>query len=97
MENLYLVTRSTFERTAWQLAARLAKPGDTVCFIQDAVLAVNGPKELRGKLGELESTGVSVKYLAEDLAARGLSAPQEKVINYDGFVELIEKSKRIVS
>ena len=97
MENLYLVTRSTFERTAWKLATRLAKSGDTVCFIQDAVLAVNGPKELTDKLSELESAGVAVRFLKEDLSARGLSAPQEKVINYDGLTELIENAKHIIS
>lgn len=97
MQNLYLVTRSTFERTAWKLATRLAKPGDVICFIQDAVLATKGPEELTGKLAELESAGVAVKFLAEDLKARGLSAPKEKVISYDGFVELIENSKHIIS
>lgn len=97
MENLYLVTRSTFERTAWKLATRLAKQGDAICFIQDAVLAVKGPEELRGKLAELESAGVVVRYLSEDLKARGISAPDEKVIDYDEFAELVENSKRIVS
>lgn len=97
MNNLYLVSRSTFERTAWKLAARLAEKGDTVFFVQDAVLAVKGPEELTGKIAELESAGVSVRYLAEDLKARGLSAPEEKVINYDGFTELIENSKRVIS
>lgn len=97
MENLYLVTRSTFERTAWQLAARLAKRGDTICFAQDAVLAVKGPKDLSEKLAELESSGVAVRFLKEDLTARGLSAPQDKVINYDGLTELIESAKRIIS
>lgn len=97
MENLYLVTRSTFERTAWKLAARLAKSGDTLCFIQDAVLAVKGPAELTGKLTELESAGIVVRFLAEDLKARGLSAPQEKVINYDGLTELIENARHIIS
>ncbi len=97
MENLYLVTRSTFERTAWQLAARLAKPGDTVCFIQDAVLAVQGPKELSRKLSEMESVGVTVRFLAEDLAARGLTAPEGKTVNYDGLTSLIEEAKHIIS
>jgi sulfur relay protein TusB/DsrH len=97
MENLYLITRSTFERTAWKLAARLAKQGDTICFIQDAVLAVKGPAELTGKLSELESAGVTVRFLKEDLAARGLSAPADKVINYDGLTALIEGAKRIIS
>lgn len=97
MENLYLVSRSTFERTAWKLATRLAKSGDGICFIQDAVLAVKGPDELTGKIAELESAGVTVAYLAEDLKARGLSAPEEKVINYDGLTELIESAKHIIS
>lgn len=97
MENLYLVTRSTFERTAWKLATRLAESGDTVCFIQDGVLAVKGPEELTGKLAEMESAGVVVRYLSEDLKARGISAPDEKVIDYDEFVELVENSRCIVS
>ncbi|MBN2379148.1 sulfurtransferase complex subunit TusB [candidate division WOR-3 bacterium] len=97
MENLYLVTRSTFERTAWRLAARLAKPGDTICFIQDAVLAVKGPKDLQVKMSELESNGVNLRFLAEDLNARSLNAPVSKTINYDGLTELIEKARRIIS
>ncbi len=97
MNNLYLISRSTFERTAWKLALDLAKDGDTILFVQDAVLAVKGPAELRSRLDELESAGVGVKYLSEDLAARGLSAPSEKTVNYDGFCELIEKSERIIS
>jgi sulfur relay protein TusB/DsrH len=97
MENLYLVSRSTFERTAWKLATRLAKQGDAICFIQDAVLAAKGPKELTRKLSELESAGVTVRFLSEYLSARGLSVPQEKVIDYDGLTELIENAKHIIS
>lgn len=97
MQSLYLVSRSTFERTAWKLATGLAGPGDAICFIQDGVLAVKGPKELADKLVELESAGVAVHFLEEDLEARGLSAPRGKVVDYDGFVELIENSKRMIS
>lgn len=97
MENLYLVSRSTFERTAWKLATRLAKSGDSICFIQDGVLALKGPQELAEKIAELESAGISLHFLKEDLDARGLTGPREKIINYDGLVELIEKAKRIIS
>jgi len=97
MENLFLVTRSTFERTAWKLAARLAVSGDTICFIQDAVLAVKGPRDLKEKMTKLETKGVNLRFLAEDLNARSLSAPDEKTIDYDSLTELIEKAKRIIS
>lgn len=97
MSNLFLITRSPFERTAWGLALRLAKPGDTLCFIQDGVLAVKGPRELGEGLSERESAGVAVRFLTEDLAARGLSAASRKVIDYHGLAELIERSKRIIS
>jgi sulfur relay protein TusB/DsrH len=97
VNNLYLVSRSTFERTAWRLATRLAEKGDSVIFIQDAVLAVKGPVELSEKIAELESAGVSINFLAEDLESRGLSSPDHKVLDYDGFCQLIENSKRIIS
>ncbi|MBD3287032.1 sulfurtransferase complex subunit TusB [candidate division WOR-3 bacterium] len=97
VDNLYLVTRSTFERTAWRLALRLAQSGDTICFIQDAVLAVKGPLELRDKMAELESKGVDLRFLAEDLNARSLNASREKTVDYEGLVELIEKASRIIT
>ena len=97
MENLYLVTRSTFERTAWKLAVKLARSGDTVCFIQDAVLAVKGPQELRKKMTELEAKGVGLRFLEEDLEARSLIAPPDKTLDYEGLTSLIEQASRIIS
>ncbi len=97
MGTLYLVTRSPFERNSWELAARLASPDDTLCFIQDGVIAVRGPQALEAKIMQLEKSGIRVFYLKEDLDARGLSAAPEKTIDYDKLAELVLEFKRIIT
>lgn len=97
MGTLYLVTRSPFERGSWELALRLAAPGDGLCFIQDGVLAVRGPEPLVAKISKLEQSGIRIWYLKEDLSARGLQAAQEKTIDYDKLAELVTEFKRIIT
>jgi sulfur relay protein TusB/DsrH len=97
MGTLYLITRSPYERNSWELAARLAKSSDSLCFIQDGVLAVQGPESLFTKITELEKKGVRIYYLKEDLEARGLTAALEKIIDYDKLAKLVTEFKRIIT
>ncbi len=72
----------------------LAVEGDTILLVQDGVLyAIDETSK------EFIKTGVSVFVLKEDLEARGYSESLSffPCINYEGWVELIEKNEKIIS
>ncbi len=72
----------------------IASPGDIILFVQDGVLYA-----IEEKTKDLIKNGVSVFVLKEDLEARGYSENISlfPCVNYDGWVELIEKNEKIIS
>ncbi len=72
-------------------AIRHLNPKDKVLLIQDGVLALN--KDASG-IQALKEKKVEVLALKEDLELRGIQNNAEaKLIDYHGFVELIETEK----
>ncbi|ACI19923.1 sulfurtransferase complex subunit TusB [Dictyoglomus thermophilum] len=72
----------------------LAMEGDTILFVQDGVLHA-----IDENTKNLVKNGVSVFVLKEDLEARGYSESLSlfSCVDYEGWVELIEKNEKIIS
>jgi tRNA 2-thiouridine synthesizing protein B len=74
--------------------ARFVK-GGSLLLIEDAVLCARFCSRSQDILRKLMDEGVEVYALSEDLEARGISQPKLskgiKVVDMDGFVELVEK------
>lgn len=67
-------------------------PNDKVLLIQDGVLVLNNNKSKI--IEEFKKEKIEVFALKEDLKLRGIkNNTNAKLINYDGFVELIENNK----
>lgn len=99
MNNLYLVTRSPFQRTEAVTNISLSDEGDGVAFIQDGVLvAKSAPQWLTDEVEKAKRRNVKFYLLKEDLEARGLEpCAGLEVIDYDGFSDLILHYPRIIS
>ena len=96
MSILYIVHKSPFQRNEVMLNLQLTKPDDGVLFIQDGVLiAKSVPSHIKKLYEKKEQKGVRYYFLEEDLLARGIDTDKEKV-NYDGFVNLLEKYEKVV-
>ena len=89
MSVLHIVNKSPYERNSVAMAVDYAKDGDTILLIEDAVYAA-------AKSGSASSqlNGLDVSVLGSDLAARGIGedklADGIKVVDYAGFVDLVE-------
>ncbi len=73
----------------------LAKEGDVVVLIQDAVLYALGDPVI----DELREKGIEVYALREDFEIRGYSEDQSKVglVDYSQFVDLVvEKGEKTI-
>ncbi len=90
---LHIISRSAGSSSDIAAASRVA--GGCLLLIEDGVLsAVNG-SPARELLQGLMDEGVQVFALSEDLESRGLRnvwlLEGIKVVDYDGFVGLVEK------
>ncbi len=99
MNNLYLITRSPFQRTEGATNISLSDRDDGLAFLQDGVLiAKSSPEWLKEEMEKAKERGVKFYLLKEDLEARGLESPEGfDVVDYDGFSDLILSYKRIIS
>lgn len=91
---LHMVNKSPFSSGALELAARFFGEGDKVLLYEDGVFAAAAGTSFEKRLGEL-AKGHEVFALQADLKARGITkvAPQVKVVDYGGFVDLVAANK----
>lgn len=96
MSILHVVNKSPYEKNSVEVAAGYAKDGDAVLLIEDAVYAAVKAGSANAKLN-----GLDVSVLGSDLAARGVAedklADGVKVIDYEGFVDLVEAKDSVQS
>ena len=97
MSMLHLVNKSPYENSNLGTASSIMKSGDALRLIEDAVYgAVKG-----GKASAMLEGCSSVSVMGPDLAARGISedklADGINVIDYTGFVELVENNDKVQS
>jgi tRNA 2-thiouridine synthesizing protein B len=97
---LHTVNKSPFEKNSLQTCLRLARPGDDILLIEDAVYASTPGT---GVSGLVESTmrDLSFYVLGPDLASRGIDEggilKGIQVVDYAGFVDLSVKNDKIQS
>jgi len=97
---LHTVNKSPFEKTSLSSCLRLAKNGSGILFMEDAVFGA-----LQGTAVSDEVTGRAKDFqfyvLGPDLAARGLSEKPiiegVKIIDYEGFVDLVTEHDAVHS
>ena len=87
---LHIVNRSPLNTTAFDSLARLAGKG-ALLLIEDEVYAATAGNAAADKLAAIGEK-LTVYVLAPDLEARGMAdrvLPSVKLVDYDGFVDLV--------
>ena len=96
MSMLHLVNKSPYDACNLNTAASIMKGEDSLLLIEDGVYAAIKS----GKAASLLS-GRKVSVLGADLAARGISEDKLidgiEVIDYAGFVDLVEANDKVQS
>jgi len=88
---LHIVNKSPLERTALESCLRVARPGNSVLLIEDAVYAAARGNAAAAKVTQAAQS-LKIYVLAPDLEARGMKdATVEGVtlVDYGGFVDLV--------
>ncbi len=97
MGRLFIISTSPFKRRESKTHVYLARKGDSVIFIQNGVyIALNMPEDLKVQIEEKKKEGVEFYALKEDMQARGVKEFFGKVVDYDGFLDLIEKHDKVI-
>jgi len=96
MSMLHVVNKSPYERNSLDACVGYCKDGDAILLIEDAVYAAMQVGSSAAKL-----SGLDVSALGSDLAARGIAedklADGIKVVDYAGFVDLVEAKDKVQS
>lgn len=97
MGYLFVFSTSPFKRKEMETFLRLSKRGDSCLFIQNGVFAARGLKEpLSSLIQEKLEEGVFFYFLKEDLEARGIEPTWGEVLDYDGFLDLVERMEKVI-
>ena len=96
---LHIINKSPLERNSLDSCLRVARPGNALLLIEDAVYAAVEGNAASDKLKMAEKT-MKVYVLAPDLEARGMKdATVEGVtlVDYGGFVDLVAEHSAVQS
>lgn len=97
MPTLFVLQKALSPNGGINRAAKLAKSGDGLVLLQDAVLALRSPIA-QGTIEKVRRNGVSVYALKPDMEARGVQeSANVSAIDYDDLVELIVHFERTFS
>jgi tRNA 2-thiouridine synthesizing protein B len=91
---LHTVNKSPFTSGTLDECARFITEGSLILLIEDGVYAAKAGTSYEPKLAAIMKRAV-VYALEADIKARGVGALVDgvKVVNYEGFVELVEGHK----
>jgi tRNA 2-thiouridine synthesizing protein B len=96
MSMLHLVNKSPYERNSLDTCVGYCREGDAVLLIEDGVYAAIAAGKAAAKLA-----GLDVSVLGPDLSARGIAEDKlvdgVKVVDYAGFVDLVEAKDKVQS
>ena len=95
---LHTVNKSPFDSNTFDTCLGYAKDGSTVLLIEDGVYAATTGNCAADKIKH--ASGVTFAVLGPDLQARGLEgklADGIKVVDYEGFVNLVAESDSVQS
>jgi tRNA 2-thiouridine synthesizing protein B len=98
MNTLHLLAHSPFNDSRLDSCLPLLADGDGLLLSGDAVYALQPGSPVLQTLQQL-SAGIMIHALQEDLLARGLNQPPERitVVDYPAFVELCTQYSRVNS
>jgi sulfur relay protein TusB/DsrH len=87
MPTLFILNRS--DATRWDIAFKIAMPGDAVLLIQDGVLATTGGTGDR-RIADLTQRRVKILALKSDMDARRVDMKHGvEAIDYEQLVDLL--------
>ena len=96
MTMLHVVNKSPYNTRSLDTASSIMKSGDSLLLIEDGVYGAVKNGKAASLLG-----GHKVSVLGPDLAARGISEDKlidgVEVIDYAGFVDLVEANDKVQS
>lgn len=97
---LHTINKSPFEKNSLESCLRLAKPGDHILLIEDAVYAATPDTIVSDKI-QAAVKKHSVFALGPDLASRGIEESRLlegiEVVDYSGFVDLTVRNDKVQS
>ncbi len=96
MTTLHTVNKSPFSSSALDNCLGLAKNGSTVLLLEDGVYAATAGTKSAEAIANAD--GVSFAILGPDAQARGIEgklADGIKVVDYDGFVDLVAEHDKV--
>lgn len=82
---LHIVRQSPFEGRVLDECLSLMAPSDSLLLVQDAVIAAC----VSHSVSRLQTAGVPIYVLAEDLLARGLCPMAGEIVDMAAFVRLV--------
>ncbi len=91
---LHIVNKSPYSNNALESCIKVARKGDSILLIEDAVLGVMAGGKAASLVQAAQKQN-TVYALDADLKARAVDRRVDgvKVIDYAGFVELVEKDR----
>ena len=96
---LHIINKSPFERNSLDSCLRVARPGNSLLLIEDAVYAAVKGNTAADKVG-LAAQTLKVYALAPDLEARGMKEIAMEgvtLVDYGGFVDLVAEHSVVQS
>ena len=99
MSTLFTLSRSWHQTTGLFEQLAFAQKGDAILLIEDAVLAMQSPITLASFISKCANADVAVYALLDDLRLRGIDNKycEINLIDYAGFVELVEEHSKQVA
>lgn len=91
---LHIINKSPFTKNSLESCVRVAPKDDPILLTEDGVLGAMSGSSVSALIKEAQKSHV-VYALSADVKARNVDRLVEgvKVINYDGFVELVEQHR----
>ena len=96
---LHIINKSPFERNSLDSCLRVARPGNSLLLIEDAVYAAVKGNTAADKV-RLAAQTLKVYVLAPDLEARGMKETAMEgvtLVDYGGFVDLVAEHSVVQS
>ncbi|MFW2440103.1 MAG: sulfurtransferase complex subunit TusB [Arenicellales bacterium] len=100
MSTLHTINKSPFDRNSLDSCLRVISDGDAILFIEDGVYAATAGNSFANAVKAAENSH-SVYVLGPDLSARGMKedgiVEGVKVVDYEGFVDLVTEYDKVNS
>jgi len=96
---LHIVNKSPFQTTTLDSCLRVARPGNALLLIEDAVYAVAKGSAVESRIRQAAEM-LEIYALAPDLEARGMkdaAMDGVRLIDYEGFVDLVAAHEPVQS